>query len=193
MFQVHGIDVAEKVVVRKQLRRSQVLAFFKALPPRLIGMEASLTIGSANSRSLVTDAGERQAIDEAGANRIDGNREDDRYGVGYLQQLFQWGIGSDQNDIRSKRDQFRRVFAQVGSAAFGKAGVKPNVAAFDPAHFLKRLLECCEVHPWSRIVRACGREHADQPNVFALLSPHGERPRDRRSAEPCNEFPPCDY
>jgi transposase len=40
MFQVHGIDVAEKVVVRKRLRRSQVLAFFKALPPSLIGMEA---------------------------------------------------------------------------------------------------------------------------------------------------------
>jgi transposase len=33
VFQVHGIDASEKVVVRKQLRRSQVLAFFKALPP----------------------------------------------------------------------------------------------------------------------------------------------------------------
>ena len=40
VFQVHGIDAAEKVVVRKRLRRSQVLAFFKALPPCLIGMEA---------------------------------------------------------------------------------------------------------------------------------------------------------
>ena len=39
-FQVHGIDAAEKVVVRKQLRRSQVLTFFKALPPCLVGMEA---------------------------------------------------------------------------------------------------------------------------------------------------------
>jgi hypothetical protein len=27
----HGIDAAEKVVVRKQLRRSQVMAFFEAL------------------------------------------------------------------------------------------------------------------------------------------------------------------
>jgi transposase len=40
VFQVHGIDAAEKVVVRKQLRRGQVLAFFKALAPCLIGMEA---------------------------------------------------------------------------------------------------------------------------------------------------------
>jgi transposase len=39
-FQVHGINATEKVVVRKQLRRSQVMPFFEALPPCLIGMEA---------------------------------------------------------------------------------------------------------------------------------------------------------
>ena len=43
VFQVHGIDANETVVVRKRLRRSQVLAFFKALPPCLIGMEACAT------------------------------------------------------------------------------------------------------------------------------------------------------
>ena len=43
VFQVHGIDATERVVVRKQLRRGQVLAFFKALPPCLIGMEACAT------------------------------------------------------------------------------------------------------------------------------------------------------
>src|SRR6266536_6015022 len=43
VFQVHGIDADEKVVVRKQLRRSQVMAFFAALPPCLIGMEACAT------------------------------------------------------------------------------------------------------------------------------------------------------
>ena len=43
VFQVHGIDASEKVVVRKQLRRRQVLEFFKALPPCLVGMEACAT------------------------------------------------------------------------------------------------------------------------------------------------------
>ena len=43
VFQVHGIDGNETVVVRKQLRRSQVIAVFKALPPCLIGMEACAT------------------------------------------------------------------------------------------------------------------------------------------------------
>jgi len=40
VFQVHGIDATEKVVVRKQLRRGQVMKFFAALPPCLVGMEA---------------------------------------------------------------------------------------------------------------------------------------------------------
>ena len=43
VFQIHGIDAKEKVVVRKQLRRSQVIAFFAALPPCLVGMEACAT------------------------------------------------------------------------------------------------------------------------------------------------------
>ena len=40
VFQVHAIDAAEKVVARKPLRRSQVITYFKALPPCLVGMEA---------------------------------------------------------------------------------------------------------------------------------------------------------
>jgi transposase len=43
VFQVHGIDANEKVMVRKQLRRSQVMTFFEALSPCLIGMEACAT------------------------------------------------------------------------------------------------------------------------------------------------------
>src|SRR3954452_24226459 len=43
VFQVHGIDGAEKVIVRKQLRRGQVMAFFEALAPCFVGMEACAT------------------------------------------------------------------------------------------------------------------------------------------------------
>src|ERR1700694_241047 len=43
VFQVHGIDAAEKVIVRKQLRRGQVIAFFEALAPCLVGVEACAT------------------------------------------------------------------------------------------------------------------------------------------------------
>jgi transposase len=40
VFQVHGIDADERVVVRRQLRRGQVVGFFEALPSCLIGLEA---------------------------------------------------------------------------------------------------------------------------------------------------------
>ncbi|CAN7158074.1 IS110 family transposase [Mesorhizobium sp. LjRoot246] len=40
VFQVHGVDATERVVVQRQLRRAQVVKFFAAQPPALIGMEA---------------------------------------------------------------------------------------------------------------------------------------------------------
>ena len=41
VFQVHGVDdAAGQVVIRRQLRRRQVLAFFQRLPPCLVGIEA---------------------------------------------------------------------------------------------------------------------------------------------------------
>jgi transposase len=40
VFQVHGVDAAGQVVVRRQLKRRQVPAFFAKLPPCLIGIEA---------------------------------------------------------------------------------------------------------------------------------------------------------
>ena len=43
VFQVHGVDETDAVVLRKRLRRSQVLAFFATLPPCLVGMEACAT------------------------------------------------------------------------------------------------------------------------------------------------------
>lgn len=39
VFQVHGVD-AKGIVVRRQVRRAQVLLFFSRLPPCLVGMEA---------------------------------------------------------------------------------------------------------------------------------------------------------
>src|SRR6188474_2385110 len=40
VFQVHGVDAAGQVVIRRQLKRRYVLAFFQRLPPCLIGIEA---------------------------------------------------------------------------------------------------------------------------------------------------------
>jgi transposase len=43
VFQVHAISEAGEVVVRRQLKRRQVLQFFATLRPCLIGMEACAT------------------------------------------------------------------------------------------------------------------------------------------------------
>ena len=40
VFQVHGIDAVGQVVIRRQLKRRYVLAFFQKLAPCLIGIEA---------------------------------------------------------------------------------------------------------------------------------------------------------
>ena len=40
VFQVHGIDVVGNVIIRRQLKRRYVLAFFQKLPPCLVGIEA---------------------------------------------------------------------------------------------------------------------------------------------------------
>lgn len=40
VFQVHGVDEAGRVVLRRQLRRDDVEAFFKTTPACLVGMEA---------------------------------------------------------------------------------------------------------------------------------------------------------
>jgi transposase len=40
VFQVHGVDAAGQVVIRRQLKRRYVPAFFQKLPPCLVGIEA---------------------------------------------------------------------------------------------------------------------------------------------------------
>jgi hypothetical protein len=51
VFQVRGIDATGNVIVRRQLKRSYVLAFFQKLPPCLVGIEAC---GSSHSRPSAT-------------------------------------------------------------------------------------------------------------------------------------------
>lgn len=43
VFQAHGVDAEGKVMVRRKLRRSEVVSFFEKLEPCLIGIEACAT------------------------------------------------------------------------------------------------------------------------------------------------------
>jgi transposase len=43
VFQVHGVDAAGNVLIRRQIKRRYVLAFFQKLPPCVVGIEACAT------------------------------------------------------------------------------------------------------------------------------------------------------
>jgi transposase len=43
VFQVHGVDAAGKVIIRRQLKRRHVLPFFERLPACVVGIEACAT------------------------------------------------------------------------------------------------------------------------------------------------------
>ena len=53
VFQVHGVDAAGQVVIRRQLKRRYVLTFFQKLAPRA----PRRTIGRASSRRSATPFG----------------------------------------------------------------------------------------------------------------------------------------
>ena len=59
VFQVHGVDAAGQVLIRRQLKRRYVLAFFGKLPPCLVGMKPAprRTIGHASCRRLAIPCG----------------------------------------------------------------------------------------------------------------------------------------
>ena len=78
VFQVHGVDNDGKVVIRRQLKRRYVLAFFEKLQPCLVGIDkacaSSQFIGHASCRYFwpyraVDAAGLRQALRQTAEER----------------------------------------------------------------------------------------------------------------------------
>ena len=125
----------------------------------------------------------RQAIDEAGGDRIGDGREHDRHRAGRLQQRRHGRGAVGKDDIGRERRQFRRVSANVVGIGRGPAGVDPHVAADGPARLRQLLQE--RPHPGLkfRIVRGCGQEHADAPHPVGLLCTRRERPDGRGTCQ----------
>src|SRR5437764_14441080 len=83
IFQVHGVDAAGKVVIRRRFQRSEIAAFFADLPACLVGIEACATahhwarlIGASGHQvrlippSYVNPYVRRSKTDAAGAGAI---------------------------------------------------------------------------------------------------------------------------
>lgn len=43
LFQIHAVDTAGTIIIRRKLRRSELLPFFEDLEPSLVGIEACAT------------------------------------------------------------------------------------------------------------------------------------------------------
>ena len=70
VFQVHGVDAAGQVVIRRQLKRRAVLAFFQKPPVCLVGIEACASshywrAPSTRPFGAVDAAGLRKALRQA--------------------------------------------------------------------------------------------------------------------------------
>ena len=83
VFQVHGVDATGQVVIRRQLKRRHVLAFFEKLPPCLVGIEAcasshhwSRELQATRSYRSTDAAGLREALCQTAEERHGRRRGD---------------------------------------------------------------------------------------------------------------------
>jgi transposase len=77
-LQVHGVDAAGEVVIRRQLKRRSVLAFFQKLPPCLVGIEALRLVSLLVSRT--PGARPYRAINATGLRKALRQAAEERYG-----------------------------------------------------------------------------------------------------------------
>jgi len=134
----------------------------------------------------------RQAVDEAGPDRIAGDREHDRHAAGRLQQRPHGRRAMRQDDVGRERSQFCGMPADIVGSAARPVRVDAHVAADDPARLCQRLLECAEPGLIVGVVCARWQQHADAPHALALLRARRERPRGRRTAKCGQQFSPSD-
>ena len=75
VFQVHGVDAEDGVVIRPKLTRARLLKFFENLSPCLVGIEACGTVGPRTDWS-----GPQRAADAAQLCEAVGEAPEDRHG-----------------------------------------------------------------------------------------------------------------
>ena len=70
VFQVHGVDAEGNVVIRRQLRRSQALPFFKKLGHRLLGDHPVERLRPAPAREALLGHQSERMARRAGVERF---------------------------------------------------------------------------------------------------------------------------
>src|SRR5262245_12932245 len=126
----------------------------------------------------------RQTLDEAAADRISNLHENDRDRAGFLLKRGEPGIALNQNDVRHRADQLRRVGSKAIDVAGDGARLDADVTTFrppEPSQFLHERRD----RFWTGLRGT--QEHADPPHAIALLRAPRERPKQRRHRRRANE------
>src|SRR5262245_45932848 len=130
----------------------------------------------------------RQALDEAGVDRIRDLYKYDRHrATRLLQRRHRAGAGG-LDDVRREGDQFRRVSATALDIRCSKAVVNPDVTAVCPSQLLQSLQQRPHARLCLRIVLRQVHQHADAPHPLSLLRLRPEWPCRRRASEQRNEL-----
>jgi transposase len=100
-FQLHGVNAPEKVVLRKKLRRKEMVAFFKTLAPTIIGIEAC---GASHHWARLLQSFGHQVKLIAPQQRPSRRAEDLRRRRGRVDRLMGlgWGRSRDEGRIGSR-------------------------------------------------------------------------------------------
>ena len=89
----------------------------------------------------------RQAVDKAGADRIDAEREHDRHGAGRLQQR-PWSNAISEDDVGRERGQFRRVSANFCSVRRPAESIRSHPPGHEqPTEIRKHATELAALAP----------------------------------------------
>lgn len=202
IFQVHGIDACGKVVIRKPLRRGEVLKFFESLRPCLVGIEACATahhwgrelgklghtirlMPPAYVKAYVkrgkTDAADAEAICEAVTRptmRFVAVKSMEQQGVLMLHKTRDLLVRQRTMLINALRGHL----AELGIiAAQGSAGVKAAIEAFHMAQDSLPALACKALHGLIDQMRAlaCEIEKTEK----TILAWHRHNAASRRLAD----------
>ncbi len=128
-----------------------------------------------------------QRIDDTGTDRIGNAHKYDRQRVRRLLQ-FQDSKRADSKDhVRSKCNQFRRVFAIVVDIIATPPDIDSQITAGTPAQAVQRFLQCRET---AVALSLCGRigENREPPHPLSLLRTRQQGQRKRTAAKQCDEL-----
>ncbi len=115
VFQVHGVDAEGQVVIRRQLKRRYVLAFFQKLPPCLVSIQAC---ASSHHWSRELQAlGHKSSADAAGL----------RARCFCSANLFGWHVAENWATLGRMLDLIRLIFRLVVDLFRSRAALEAEV------------------------------------------------------------------